>query len=141
MAGFIQGPTDSFIQEVFQKQHGLLTDVLKIALYDSTADLGPQTTAYTASGEVTGTGYSAGGATLSGATLGFRNGVVYFDFTDPTWASSSITARGALVYNASSSNKSVWVLNFGRDIVSSNTTFTVRFPSNDADSAVFRFGR
>lgn len=136
----VQGPTNSFKQEVLQKQHNLVSDVLKIALYSSSASLGAETTVYTTTGEVIGTGYSAGGATLAGAAINISQGVVYIDFTDATWPASTITARGALIYNASAANKSVWALNFGSDRSSSASTLTVKFPNADADSAIFRFG-
>jgi hypothetical protein len=136
----IHGLTNSFKTQLLSGQHDLSSDVLKIALYSSLAELGPQTTAYSATAEVTGTGYSAGGATLSGAAISISNGVAFVDFSDVSWANSSITARGALIYNASKSNKSVMVLNFGIDRASSGSTFQVKFPTANKDSALIRIG-
>ena len=98
------------------------TDTYKIALYTSSATLGASTTAYSTSNEVAGTGYTAGGNTLVGFTVSGTS----LDFTtDPVWSSATITARGALVYNASKSNKAVAIYDFGSDIASTNGDFTV----------------
>lgn len=135
----IQGPTDSFLLESWQGIHALDTDTLKIALYTSDASLGPETTAYTAIGEASGSGYSAGGIALTGATLAVNNGIVYADFNDAAWPSATLSdVVGALIYNFSESNKAVWVLNFGLARLANNNTFTVRFPIAGYDTAIFR---
>lgn len=135
----IQGPTDSFLLESWQGIHALHTDTLKIALYTSDASLGPETTAYTATEEVSGSGYSAGGIALTGATLAASNGIIYADFSDAAWPSATLSdVAGALIYNSSKSNKSVWVLNFGLARLANNNTFTVRFPVAGSDTAIFR---
>lgn len=130
----------SYLQEILQGTHSS-ADTYKIALYPSTATLSAATTAYSSTGEVTGTGYTAGGATLSGYSVTTDTGKAILDFTtDPTWASSTITARAALVYNSSKSNKAVAVLDFGVDTTSTNGTFTVTLPAPTASTGMVRLG-
>lgn len=133
-----QAMCSSFKQQILLGEHDLDTDTIKIALYTSSATLGASTTAYTTSDEVVGTGYVAGGNTLAGATVSLSGTTAYVDFTDTTWAASTITARGALIYNSSKSNKAIAVLDFGGDKTSTNGNFTVQFPTNDASSAIIR---
>lgn len=129
---------NSYKQELFGGTH-LAGDTYKIALYTSAATLSKSTTAYSATNEVAGTGYTAGGATLAGFTNGLDTDTAYVDFTtDPTWPSATITARGALIYNSTRSNKAVAVLDFGADITSTNGTFTVQFPAPVAATALIR---
>ena len=111
--------------------------VYKIALYDANADLTANTTAYTTQNEVTGTGYTAGGATLTPTAPSSSNATAFINFANVSWPSSSFTARGALIYNSNTS-ASVAVLNFGSDKTTSNQTFTVTFPAATADTAVIR---
>lgn len=130
---------NSFKNELLAMTPHTAGDVYKIALYTSAATLSKATTAYSATNEVSGTGYSAGGATLSGFTAGLDTDTAYIDWTtDPTWPSSSITARGALIYNSSRSNKAVAVIDFGADITSTNGTFTVTLPAAAAATALIR---
>lgn len=120
---------NSYKQEVLSGTHSS-ADTYKIALYTSAAALSKATAAYTATGEVSGTGYTAGGATLTGFAASLDTDTAILDFTtDPTWPSSTITARGALIYNSTKSNKAVAVLDFGSDITSTAGTFTVTFPA------------
>jgi hypothetical protein len=128
----------SFKQQLFLAQHDLSTDVIKIALYTSAASIGPDTTVYSTANEVTGTGYVAGGNTLTSASVLLSGTTAYVDFADSTWAASSITARGALLYNSSKSNKAIAVLDFGADKTSSGTPFVVQMPTNSATSALLR---
>lgn len=130
--------TTSFKQDSFLAVHNFATDTFKIALYTANASIGSDTTVYVTDGEVTGTGYVAGGNTLIGATVSVSGTTAYVDFANSTWASASFTARGALIYNASKGNKSVAVLDFGAD-KTSTTSFTVQMPSNTATSALIRF--
>lgn len=127
----------SYKQEVMQGVHEA-ADTYKIALYTSAATLGASTTAYSATNEVSGTGYTAGGATLSGFSVTVDGTTAVLDFTDPTWANSTITARGALIYNSTQSNKAVAVLDFGADISSTNDTFTITFPAAAAATGLVR---
>jgi len=131
--------TTSFKQQILQAQQDLSTDTLKLALYTGLATLGPNTTVYDASYEVVGTGYTAGGVVLTGVTISTSsNGVVYVDFNNAVWNPAVFTARGALIYNASKSNKSVAVLDFGSD-KTCQTSFTVQMPENTSTSALLRF--
>ena len=135
-----QGLTTSFKQQMLQGAQNIASDTLKMALYTANADLGPNTTAYTTSNEVTGTGYVAGGETLTGVSISASSeGVVYVNFANPSWAGASFTARGALIYNVTQSNASVAVLDFGADKTCSNQTFTVTMPANTATTALIRF--
>jgi hypothetical protein len=114
-------------------------DAYKIALYTNAATLDASTTAYTATGEVSGTGYSAPGLAMSGFTVGSSGTTAWVDFTtDPAWSASSITARGALIYNSTRSNKAIAVIDFGVDKTSSAGTFTVTLPTADATNALIR---
>lgn len=133
-----QALCSSFKQQILLGEHDLDTDVIKIALYTSAADLGAATTAYSTSNEVVGTGYIAGGNTLTGATVSLTGTTAFVDFADTTWTTATITARGALIYNSSKSNKAVAVLDFGSDKTSTAGSFTVQFPANDSSSAVVR---
>lgn len=126
---------NSYKQEILEGVHAS-ADVYKIALYTSTATLGASTTAYTATNEVTGTGYTAGGATLTGFASGLSGSTGYLTFTDPSWASSTITARGCLIYNSSKTNKAVAAFDFGADVVSTNGTFTVDLPVAGASALI-----
>jgi len=111
-----QAMCTSFKEDLFQKEQDLDTDTIKIALYTSSATLGAGTTAYTTSNEVTGTGYTAGGETLTGATIATSGTTAYVDFNDPEWTSASFTARGALIYNdTTAGDNSIAVLDFGGD--------------------------
>lgn len=113
-------------------------NTFKIALYTSTATLGATTTAYSATNEITGTGYTAGGNTLVSVSPTTSGTTAFVDFADTTWSSASITANGALIYNANSSNASVVTLAFGADKTSSNGDFTIVFPVANATDAIIR---
>lgn len=116
------------------------SQVFKIALYTSSANLSAATTAYSATNEVTGTGYTAGGNTLTISAVPTSSGTTaYLDFSDTTWSSSTITARGALIYLANgTTNPSVAVLDFGADKTSTSGDFTIQFPTADASNAIIR---
>lgn len=139
----IQCITNSFRAEMLQGIHDLDTDVLKLALYTGSANLYPTTAAYTTSGEVVASGYTAGGVILTGVTISTgtasttQPAVVFVDFNDVV-VSAALTARGALIYNSSKSNRSIAVIDFGAD-KTSTTTFTVQMPPNTASAALLRF--
>jgi hypothetical protein len=133
-----QALCSSFKQQILLGEHDLDTDVIKLALYTSAATLSAATTAYSTSDEVVGTGYTAGGNTLTGATVSLSGTTAYVDFSDTTWTTATITARGALIYNSSKSNKAIAVLDFGADKTSTAGNFTVQMPTNDASSALVR---
>lgn len=132
-----QSLCSSFKQQILLGEHDLETDVLKIALYTSAANLDASTTEYSTSGEIVGSGYSAGGETLTGVTVLLSGTTAYVDFADTTWNPANFTARGALIYNSSKSNKAIAVLDFGSD-KTATTTFTVQMPANTASSALIR---
>lgn len=132
----VQTQTTSFKAECWQAIHNLLTDTLKIALYTGNASLDATTTAYTTTNEVVGSGYTAGGATITGVTLNTSGYTVYVSFNNPSW-SGALTARYALIYNSSKANRSIAVLDFGAD-KTSTTTFTITLPANAATSALLR---
>ena len=114
-------------------------DTFKIALYTSSATLGATTTAYSVTNEVSGTGYSAGGNTLSISQVPTSSSTTAFlDFNDTTWSTATITARGALIYNSTNSDTAVAVLDFGGDKTSTAGDFTVVFPTADATDAIIR---
>jgi len=133
-----QSLCSSFKQQILLGEHDLDTDVIKLALYTSAADLGAGTTVYSTSNEVVGVGYTAGGNTLTGATVSLSGTTAYVDFANTTWAASTITARAALIYNSSKSNKAIAVLDFGSDKTTTANNFTIQFPTNDASSAIVR---
>ena len=136
-----QGLTNSFKQEMLQAGQNLATDTLKMALYTALSDIGPLTTAYTTTNEITGTGYTAGGEAVTGATISTdtQTGTVYVDFNDVSWPGADFIARGALIYNVTRSNKSVAVLDFGSDKTFTSTNNTVTMPANTATTALIRF--
>lgn len=128
----------SYKQEVLQGIH-LAADTYKIALYTSAANLSVDTTVYSATNEVSGTGYTAGGTTLSGFSATLDGTTAILDWTtDPAWANASITARGCLIYNSSRANKAVAVLDFGAEVTSTAGTFTVAFPAPAASTGLIR---
>jgi len=133
-----QAMCNSFKTELLGGTHDLDTDTIKIALFTSSASLDASTTAYSSTNEVSGTGYTAGGNTLSGATISLSGSTAIVDFTDTTWSSATITARGALIYNSSKADRAIAVLDFGSDKSSTNGDFTVVFPAADASNAIIR---
>jgi hypothetical protein len=142
-----QTTTTSFKVELLQAVHNFgptLPNTFKIALYTAASNIGAATTVYTTSNEITGTGYTAGGKTLSisisPTASNNSNGIptAYISFTNISWTGASFTCRGALIYNATQGNKSVAVLDFGSDKTVSNNTFQIVFPTPDANSAIVR---
>ena len=132
----VQTQTTSFKSEVYQAVHNLLTDTIKIALYTANANLDADTTVYTTLNEVVASGYTAGGQVMTGVALNTSGYTVYVNWANVSW-STSVTARCALIYNASKSNKSIAVLDFGSDKISTGT-FTITMPANTATSALIR---
>lgn len=132
------GLTNSFKEELLLGVHDFSTDVMKMALYTSSAVLGPSTTVYTTSGEVSGVGYTAGGEILINVTVSLAQGIAFVSFDNPTWIAATFATRGALIYNSTKSNKSVGVLNFGIDQTMLSQQFQVQLPANNADNALIR---
>ena len=136
-----QAMCSSFKQELLVGTHNFTAssgNAFKIALFTSSASLSATTTAYSSSNEASGTGYDAGGKALAPVTPALSGTTALVDFADITWASSSITARGALIYNDTNSDKAVIVLDFGSNKASSSGDFTVQFPAADASNAIRR---
>jgi hypothetical protein len=114
-------------------------DTFKIALYDNNAAFTAATTAYTTSDEIVGSGYTAGGNTLTNIDPTSSGTTAFLDFADTTWSAATITARGALIYNSSAvGNPAVAVLDFGGDKTSTAGDFTVVFPAASAAAAIVR---
>ena len=139
----------SFKKELMTATHNFTLTTghtIKCALFRAGASLvgtyGAATTNYSDmtgnSDEVTGAGYSAGGVTLTNATPTTSGTTAIADFNDPAWAASTVTARGALLYNSSASNKAIAVIDFGADKVTSGATFIVILPTADATNAIVR---
>jgi hypothetical protein len=150
-----QAMTTSFKQEILQGIHNFTSgsgggtttttgtgNVFKIALYTSSATLSAATTAYSTSNEVSGTNYIAGGNTLTNVTPTTSSTTALTDFADTTWSSSTITARGALIYNSSTTagaaDRAIVVLDFGADKTSTSGDFTIQFPAAGASTAIIR---
>ena len=116
------------------------TQVFKIALYTNSASLDYSTTAYTTTGEVVASGYTAGGSTLTISqvpTVGSSGTTSYYSFSNVSW-SGAITARGALIYLSNGgTNPAMIVLDFGSD-KTSTTTFSVQFPAATNTTAIIR---
>jgi len=137
-----QAVCTSFKQEILVEGHNFTAssgDTFKIALYTSSASLDASTTAYSSSNEVSDSGsYSAGGGSLTSVTPTTSGTTAICDFADISFTSATITARGALIYNSSNSNKAICVLDFGGDKTSTSGTFTIQFPAADASNAILR---
>ena len=132
-----QAMCTSFKADLFNKEQDLDTDTIKIALYTSSATLDASTTAYTATNEVTGTGYSAGGETLANSTVATSGTTAYVDFDNPEWTSATFTARGALIYNDTlAGDNSIAVLDFGGDFTVSSGTFRIVLPAPGATAII-----
>lgn len=145
-----QAMVTSFKVEILDAVHNFGTsvvrastaaDTFKIALYTSSATLSAATTGYTTTNEVSssGTNYTAGGQTLTISQVPTSTGTTaWLDFDDVTWPSATLTANGALIYNATQSNKAVAVLAFGGDKTSTAGNFTVQFPAATSTTAILR---
>jgi hypothetical protein len=140
-----QAMCTSFKQELLEAQHDFRTTghTFNMALYTSSATLDASTTDYSATNEVSGTGYSAGGQALTNVNPTTSGTTAFTDFADETWTTASITARGAIIYNTTtgggvSTTDAVCVLDFGADKTSTAGDFTVQFPTADASNAIIR---
>jgi hypothetical protein len=111
--------------------------VYKIALYTANANLSYATLAYTTSNEISGTGYTAGGQTLTPIVPASLDQTAYVSFNNVTWTGVSFTCRGALIYN-STTNAAVAVLDFGSD-KQAGPNFVVTFPTASSTTAIIRF--
>ena len=146
----LQTATTSFKVQLLQAVHNFgptTPNTFKIALYTANANLGYDTTAYTSSNEVSnsGTGYTTGGIVLTinpNPSSGNNSSGIptaFISFNNVSWTSATFTARAALIYNSSvAGNPSVAVLDFGSDKSVNNDTFTINFPTPDANNAIVR---
>ena len=132
----VQTQTTSFKKELYQAVHNLSTDTIKVALYTGNADLNADTTVYSSTNEVSGTGYTAGGQVMTGVAISSSGSVAYVNWANVSWT-AALTARCALIYNATQGNKSIAVLDFGAD-KTSTTTFTITMPANTSTTALIR---
>jgi len=131
--------TTSFKLELLEAVHDFTSDVFKLAVYTSAANLGADTLVYTSSNEVTSAGYTAGGQVLTGVIVTAASGVAYVTFDNLTWSNVTFTARGALLYNSTKGNKSVAVYNFGTDQTAGMlNVFNITMPNDTADEALIR---
>ena len=136
-----QAMCTSFKKELLTGTHNFSAsggDTFKLALYTGSASIDATTTAYVTSNEVAGSGYSATGSALTNVAPTQSGTTAFTDFNDLTFTSSTITARAALIYNTTDSNKAVCVLDFGSDKTSTNGDFTIQFPTADASNAIIR---
>jgi len=136
MSSIVQTQTTSFKKELYQGIHNLSTDTIKIALYTAAADLNQDTTVYSSTNEVVASGYTAGGQIMTGVAISSDGYTAYVNWNNVSWT-SALTARCALIYNATQGNKSVAVLDFGSDKTSA-TTFLITMPANTSTSALIR---
>ena len=132
----------SFKKELMEAKHNFLLsggNTFKLAMYDNNASFTAATTAYTATNEVSGTGYSAGGGTLTRVDPSSSGTTAFTTFSDLTFSTATVTARGALIYNdTASGDPTVIVLDFGADKTSTAGDFTIQFPTADASTAIIR---
>ena len=136
----------SFKQQLLAGDHDIDNDTINLALYTNSATLNGNTTAYATTNEVGASGtYAAGGATLTSPTIGLTKtsataSTAFVDFANVSFTSATISAQAALIYNRSSANTNaaIAVLDFGSVKTSTNGTFTIAFPTNDASSAILR---
>jgi len=134
-----QAMCTSFKEELLEGTHDLDGHTLKLALFTSSATLGASTTAYSTTNESSGTGYTAGGATIANVAITSSGTTAYVDFDNVTFTSATITdAAGALIYNSSASNKAIAVIDFGSTKSVSSGTLTITLPSATATTALIR---
>ena len=131
----------SFKQELLVGTHNFTNssgNSFKLALYTSSANLGAATTAFTTTGQASGTNYSSGGSALTNVTPFATGTTAVCDFNDLTFSNATITARGCLIYNDTQSDKAVCAVDFGGDKTSTAGDFTVVFPTPTATGAIIR---
>jgi hypothetical protein len=136
----VQGQTTSFKYQLYTGGvFNLSTDSIYMALYNGNANLNLSTTAYSSTNEITGTGYTAGGKLMTGITFNYDavNSIAYINWNNVSWSPAAFTARCALVYDATASNASICVIDFGSNKTCSNT-FTVTMPNNSSSTALIR---
>jgi hypothetical protein len=134
-----QALCNSFKQELLQGLHDLDGHTLKMALFTSSATLGATTTAYSTTNESSGTGYTAGGATLANVAVSLSGTTAFVDFDNVSFTSATISdAAGALIYNSSASDRAIAVIDFGATKSVSSGTLTITLPTASATTALIR---
>ena len=134
-----QAVCNSFKQELLQGLHDLDGNTLKLALFTSSATLGASTTAYSTTNEASGTGYTAGGETVTSVAVSLSGNVAFVDFADVSFTSATISdAAGALLYNSSVSDKAIAVIDFGSTKSVTGGTLTITLPSANASNTLIR---
>jgi len=137
-----QAVANSFKGELLTGTHNFTAatgNVFKLALYTSAATLNSATTVYANTNEVANSGqYATGGGVLTNVSPVVSSGVAFIDFSDLSFTGVTLTARGALIYNTSATNKAVCVLDFGSDKTATSGTFTIQFPADTTAAAILR---
>ena len=131
----------SFKQELLVGTHNFTAssgNAFKIALYTSSATLGAATTAFTTTGQASGTNYTSGGATATSVTPTTSGTTAICDFADLTFGTATVTARGMMLYNDTQADKACAVVDFGGDKTSTAGDFTIVFPAAGASTAIIR---
>ena len=134
----VQALANTFKEDLMDTTANLEANTLKVALYDNTATLSSATTAYAVANEASGTNYTAGGETISGAAVTLDGSTAIFYWDNVSWANATITAQAALIYNNSFSNAAIAVLDFGGNKTSTNGTFEIQMPNANASTALIR---
>ena len=133
--------TTSFKKELLEAKHNFLAsggNSFKLALYTSSATLGAATTAFTTTGQASGTNYTSGGSALTNVTPTSSGTTGFADFADLTFSTATITARGCMIYNDTNADRSVAAIDFGGDKTSTSGDFTIVFPAAAASTAIIR---
>ena len=134
----VQALANTFKEDLMDTTANLEANTLKVALYDNTATLSSATTAYATANEVSGSGYTAGGAAMTGMAVTLDGSTAIFDADNVSWANATISAQAAVIYNTSFSNAAIAVLDFGSVKTSTNGTFEIQFPNANASTALIR---
>ena len=133
--------TSSFKKELLEAVHNFKNsggDTFKLALYTSSATLGAATTAFVTTGQASGTNYTSGGGTLTRVDPSIDGTTAITDFSDLTFGTATVTARGCMIYDDTNSDKSVATIDFGGDKTSTAGDFTIVFPAAAASTAIIR---
>ena len=133
--------TTSFKVELLTGTHNFTNssgNSFKLALYTSSATLGATTTAFTTTGQASGTNYTSGGSALTNVTPSATGTTAVTDFNDLTFSTATITARGCMIYNDTNGDKSVATIDFGGDKTSTAGDFTIVFPAAASGTAIIR---
>ena len=133
--------TTSFKKELLEAVHNFSAsggNSFKLALYTSSATLGATPTAFTTTGQSSGTNYTSGGSALTNIAPTSSGTTGFCDFSDLTFGTATVTARGCMIYNDTNSDKSVATIDFGGDKTSTAGDFTIVFPAAAASTAIIR---